>query len=324
LPRSAQASDFFVVGGPVQSDRPCYVERSADGELLTSIAEQRFAYVLSPRATGKSSLMARTIRRLRSGGQLAAVVDLTQIGARGESADPGRWYYSIAYRIVRDLRIKVDLQYWWQEKSALLGDQRLVEFFWEIVLANTAGPVTIFIDEAERALELSLSTELFSAIRSCYVQRVTEPDYARLNFVVMGVATAAQLCPDTSVSPFVDGQAIDLPDFTLTECYELGAGFGVDATVSRALIDRIYADERPALLDAENRARGCAQAAGSPMSSVSCTNSFSRRVRRKKSPSKPCPRLARRASAEHAAGPSAPDQAREGHRGPEGAGLRHA
>lgn len=253
-----------MVGGPVQADRPCYVERSADGELLSSIAEQRFSYVLSSRATGKSSLMARTIRRLRREGQLAAVVDLTQIGARGETADPGRWYYSIAYRIVRDLRIKTDLQYWWQEKSALLGDQRLVEFFWEIVLTHTTAPVTIFIDEAERAIDLSFSSELFSAIRSCYLQRVTEPDYARLNFVVMGVATPARLCPNESISPFYDGRSIELPDFTLTECYQLGAGFGTDATVSRALIERIYAWTNGHPYLTQKIARGVARKGGRP------------------------------------------------------------
>ncbi|HEY7673394.1 MAG TPA: AAA-like domain-containing protein [Gammaproteobacteria bacterium] len=241
MSKATQVGDFFVVGGPVQAGRECYVARKADEELLSGIADQRFCYVLCSPGSGKSSLMARTIRTLRGEGQLAAVVDLTQIGARGEAADPGRWYYSIAYRIVRDLRIKVDLQYWWQEKSALLGDQRLVEFFWEVVLTHTTAPVTIFIDEAERGSELRFATELFSAIRTCYLQRATEPDYGRLNFVVLGVATPAQLSPNAAASPFVDGQAIDLPDFSLAECYELGAGFEADETVSHALMDRIYA-----------------------------------------------------------------------------------
>jgi subtilisin-like proprotein convertase family protein len=101
--------------------------------------------------------------------------------------------------------------------------------------------VTIFIDDAERASEVGFATELFSAIRSCYLQRATEPDYGRLNFVVLGVATPTQLCPNAAVSPFVDGQAIDLPDLSLAECYELGAGFEADETVSNALMDRIYA-----------------------------------------------------------------------------------
>ena len=224
----------------MQPGRACYVERDADRELLLAIAEQRFCYVLAPRATGKSSLMARAIATLRRDGQLAAMVDLTQIGARSDNADPGRWYYSIAYRIVRELRLKVDLQSWWQEKSTLSAEQRLAEFFFEIVLANTVEPVTVFIDEVERALDFSFSQELFAAIHTCYTRRLTEPDYARLNFVVLGTASAGTLCPDSAVSPFVDGVRIALPDFTREQCEVFAGGLGVDEERASALLDRIY------------------------------------------------------------------------------------
>jgi len=240
VPKPVHSQEFFVVGGPVQPDRPCYVERDADRELLDGIATQRFCYVLGPRATGKSSLMARTIRALRREGQLAAVVDLTQIGARNEAVDAGRWYYSIAYRIVRELRLKVDLQAWWQEKSALGSEQRLAEFFGEIVLANTTEPVTIFIDEIERTLDLLFAQDLFTAIHACYARRVTEPDYARLNFVVLGTATPARLCPDSAVSPFGAGQAIELKDFTPAQTYRLAAGFDGDPREAREVLDRIH------------------------------------------------------------------------------------
>lgn len=235
-----ETGEFFVVGGPVQPDRACYVPRAADDELLQAIGAQRFAYVLSPRATGKSSLMGRTIRRLRNDGQLAAVVDLTQIGARSESGDAGRWYYTIAYRIVRELRLKVDLQAWWHDKGVLASEQRLAEFFWEVILTNTAAAVTVFIDEAERAIDLPFSNELFAVIQSCYARRVSEPDYSRLNFVVLGVATPEQLCSDDRVSPFVDGRAVELGDFKLQECYRLAPGLSADEDVGRGLIDRIY------------------------------------------------------------------------------------
>jgi WD40 repeat protein/subtilisin-like proprotein convertase family protein len=190
---------------------------------------------------GKSSLMARAIKSLRGEGQLAAVVGLNQIGARAEGTEPGRWYYSIAYRIVRELRLKVDLQSWWQEKSALMSEQRLAEFFWEIVLTNTSVPVTVFFDEIQRAADLPFSRELFSAIRACYTGRATEPDLCRLNFVVLGVATPGQLCPDSSVSPFDFGRPIELRDFTLDETYRFTAGFGGDTEEARRLLDRVYA-----------------------------------------------------------------------------------
>lgn len=240
MSRVTHAGDFFVVGGAVQPGRACYIERGADEALLESIADQQFSYVLSPRASGKSSLMARTITVLRERRQLAAVVDLTQIGARSDSDDAGRWYYSIAYRVLRELRLKVDLQAWWQGTSALLNEQRLVEFFSEVVLAHTFEPVTIFFDEIERAEELPFARELFSAIRTCYARRVSEPDFNRLNFVVLGVTMPARLCPDESWSPFTDGRETELPDFSAAQCHRFAAGFGFDEESGRALMDRIY------------------------------------------------------------------------------------
>jgi len=231
--------DFFVVGGPVQPDRPCYIRRNADEELLAAIAAERFAYVLAPRATGKTSLMGRAIRRLRADGQMAAVVDLTQIGTRTESVDSARWHYSIAYRISRELRLKVDLQAWWHERNLLLNEQRLVEFFWDIVLVNTTVPVTIFFDEAERAIDLPFSGELFQALQSSYTRRVSEPDYSRLNFVVLGAASPAQLCAVPAVSPFASGAAIKLGDFTLDECLGLAQGLDEPESVAVPLLERV-------------------------------------------------------------------------------------
>ncbi len=235
-----RTGEFFVAGGPIQPDRPCYIERDADRALCQAVRDQQFCSVLSPRASGKSSLMARTIRTLRAEGQVAAVVDLTQISARGESEEPGRWYYSIAYRIVRELRLKAALQTWWQQKSALMNDERLAEFFWEVVLTNTTSPVTIFFDEVERAVELPFSKELFTAIHSCYNSRTTEPDFGRLNFVVLGVAAPQQLAPDRSVSPFDLGTSIELEDFTLEETHRLAAGFAPGKDHASALLEKIY------------------------------------------------------------------------------------
>ncbi len=236
--------------------------RRADEALLESIADQQFSYVLSPRASGKSSLMARAISKLRQRRQLAAVVDLTQIGARGDGDDAGRWYYSIAYRVLRELRLKVDLQSWWQDKSVLLGEQRLVEFFSDIVLTKTLEPVTIFFDEIERAQELPFAKELFSAIRTCYARRVSEPDFSRLNFVVLGVSTPGRLCPDEGWSPFTDGRAIDVADFSAAQCHQLAAGFGLDDESGRALMDRVYGWTRGQPYLTQKVARGVARKGG--------------------------------------------------------------
>jgi WD40 repeat protein len=189
---------------------------------------------------GKSSVMGRTIRRLRADGKLAAVVDLSQIGARGESIDAARWHYSIAYRISRELRIRVDLQSWWQDRTLLPNERRLVEFFQDVVLAHTEVPVTIFFDEVEHAIALPFSRELYVALYSSLKRRDSEPEFTRLNFVVLGAATPEQLCPDNAVSPFVSGQAIALRDFTPPECAALAPGLGRSGAAAELVLARIH------------------------------------------------------------------------------------
>ena len=241
MTRDLPGVEFFVVGGSVQPGRACYIEREADAGLREHLRNQRFPYVLGPRAIGKSSLMARVVQELRAEGQRVAVVDLDQIAARGESAEAGRWYYGIAYRIVRQLRLKFDLQSWWQQHSALLGEQRLAEFFWDVVLTNTTAPIAIFIDDIERTVDLPFAGQLFTAIRGCYTNRTTEPDFARLNFAVLGEATPADLCPDPSLSPFELGRAVNLDDFSVEATYRLAPGFDLDREQACALLERIHA-----------------------------------------------------------------------------------
>ena len=133
-----------------------------------------------------------------------------------------------------------------------------------MVLPNTSEPVTVFLDEIERAIGLPFAKELFGGIRSCYSGRTTEPELERLNFVVLGVAAPRQLCPDTSISPFVEGRRIELPDFSLDETYGLAAGFGDDSRHGRVALRAIFpwTSGQPYLT--QKVARGLARRGGMP------------------------------------------------------------
>ena len=264
MSRVVQTGAYFVVGGAVQPDRPCYIVRAADEALTQGIRDGQFCYILGPKASGKTSLMARAVRDLRAEDQLVAVVDLAQIGVGDESAEAGRWSYSIAYRILRELRLRVDLQSWWQSKSAIAAEQRLAEFFWEVVLPNTSEPITVFLDEIERAIGLPFAKELFGGIRSCYSGRTTEPGLERLNFVVLGVATTRQLCPDPTISPFPEGRAIELDDFTLEESYALAPGFGEVSDRGRAALHATHAWAAGHPFLTQKVARGLARRGAAP------------------------------------------------------------
>ena len=97
---------------------------------------------------------------------MVAVIDLAQIFERDSGADAGRWYYSIAYRLLRQLRLKTDLQAWWQDKSFLSNRQRLVEFYVEVILQNISERVVVFIDEVQYIEATAVDTFHWPRVRT--------------------------------------------------------------------------------------------------------------------------------------------------------------
>src|SRR5687768_13814774 len=109
MPSVTQPAEFFVVGGPVQPERPCYVEREADRRLNEALRAKRLCCVLGPRAIGKSSLLLRATRALRASGTLVASVDVRRIATLGDDDAEDGWLRRVAERIAEELELGVDV-----------------------------------------------------------------------------------------------------------------------------------------------------------------------------------------------------------------------
>lgn len=230
---------FYVTGGTLKPGEPSYVERQADTELFESLLAGEFCYVLTARQMGKSSLMARTAKRLEQAGVASAIVDLTQIGSeRGDQA-AAQWYFGIANQIHRQLGITASLRPWWQERSDLPPVQRLTDFFRELVLPHLPGRVVIFVDEIDSTIGLPFADDFFAALRACFNARATEEAFERLTFVLLGVATPDQLIQDPVRTPFNIGKRIDLTDFSLHEALVLAPGLHADSGEAGKRLERV-------------------------------------------------------------------------------------
>ncbi len=226
----------FTTGGTVQAGGGFYLARQADADLLQLCREGRFAYILTARQMGKSSLMVRTAEELTRQNIRAVMIDLTQIGTQ---VTPDQWYLGLLAMIEEQLLLSTDAVAWWQTHAHLGLTQRLTKFLQEVLLREITDPVVIFVDEIDTTLSLDFTDDFFAAIRSYYNARATAPEFARLSFVLIGVATPGDLIRDPQRTPFNIGQRVDLADFTRAEAQPLADGLQLPATEAARVLDRV-------------------------------------------------------------------------------------
>lgn len=211
--------NLSTFGGLKEGD--LYIERAADAELLAALHRNEYAYVLASRQTGKTSLMLRTLRKLRAEGVRCAKIDL---GVLGSDIAQEAWYSALAMELAEaldldDSFVEGVLSRW----SRLTPVQRFIRFLRETI-SLSSQPLVIFVDEIEGFLKLPMrmADDFLAAIRSLYNDRDREPAYRRLSFCLMGVCTPTELIRDERRTPFNVARGISLEDFSWDE---VRAGF---------------------------------------------------------------------------------------------------
>ena len=147
--------NIYTVGGTIAAGEGLYITRQADRELLELCRAGSFAYVLSSRQIGKSSLMVRTAHQLAEEGIVYVIIDLSQLGV--QDITPEQWYLGLLTAIVEDLDLPLDPVDWWQARSHLGITQRFALFFQRVLLAAVGEQMVIFIDEIDSTLSLDFT-----------------------------------------------------------------------------------------------------------------------------------------------------------------------
>src|SRR4028119_1684704 len=184
---------------------------------------------------GKSSLRIQTMQRLQAEGIACAAIDITAIGTA--DITPEQWYAGVIDSIISSLELydTFDLVTWWTEQKLLSNVQRLSKFIEEVLFRLIPQNIVIFVDEIDWILSLNFHLDdFFALIRDCYNKRADYPDYRRLTFALIGVATPSDLIADKRRTPFNIGRAIEMTGFQLHEAQRLAMGLAQKASNPRS------------------------------------------------------------------------------------------
>ncbi|NEO29064.1 MAG: hypothetical protein F6K36_01105 [Symploca sp. SIO3C6] len=228
----------YIFSGSLPESATTYVKREADEQLYEALKSGKFCYVLNSRQTGKSSLRVRTHRRLTDVGFACAAIDLSFDEVQEVTSE--QWYVGLIDTLIDSFDLELDLEQWWYSRQLLSPLKRFRKFIEEVLLVEVTEQIIIFIDEIDSVLSLKFPTDdFFAFIRACYNQRADNPQYNRLTFCLLGVASPSNLIEDKRRTPFNIGQAITLAGFRLQEVEPLLKGLSGRFSNPQAVIEEI-------------------------------------------------------------------------------------
>jgi len=207
------ASAFYVERPGI--DQRCYEAIAKPGSLIR---------IKAPRQMGKTSLMARILHRAAALGY--ATVPLSfQLADSKVFTDLDQFLQWFCAIVGLELQLPDRLANYW---NGIFGSKvNCRSYFERYLLANTANPLALALDEVDRVFQYpELAADFLGLLRAWHEEAKNREIWRKLRLVVVH-STEVYVPMDINQSPFNVGLPIELPEFQSEQVQELAERHGL-------------------------------------------------------------------------------------------------
>ncbi|MFT7642529.1 MAG: hypothetical protein ACI9G1_004287, partial [Pirellulaceae bacterium] len=211
--------------GAIPLDSSFYLQREADSEFETALARRdSIVLVRGARQMGKTSLLARGLRRVRQQGMHVVLTDLQKLNST-DLQSPETLFIALGQWICDKLDLDTDpLDVWNERRGASVNFERYLR---REVLGKLDAPLVWGLDEVDRLFPCPFSSEVFGLFRSWHNERALDPDgpWSQMTMAITYATEAHLFITDVNQSPFNVGTRITLQDFSAEQVIELNGRY---------------------------------------------------------------------------------------------------
>ncbi len=224
-PSSVTWAALEAPAGAVRPESPFYIERNADTQLRHQVSGQGTTTTIQAgRQTGKTSLLMHAIHATQTAQEKVIYLDFQLVEDHvRENLTSLLQFLSEAIAEQLDLDLTLVDTYW---QAARNPAQTFNRFLQKEVLQRLDQKILLAIDEADLLLDAPYKKHFFALLRAWDSRRAFDPDWRKLNLVMVISTHPYLLIDDVNLSPFNVGLNIHLKDFTLDQVADLNLRHG--------------------------------------------------------------------------------------------------
>ncbi len=220
LPRTAPT-------GTLKATSPVYIKRAAEKRAVEFVRETGLTLtVIAPGQSGGSSLANHLCQVATEAGKRAANLSLTQF-SREDFAAPEKFFYSFCAKLTRLLKAEDRVEAHWERYRNISSLERCTYYVHDLLRALAGQALFLAMDEIDRLAGTNFKSDFFAMLRNWHNDRALEPDFERLDLVLITSLEPSQLIDDPYQSPFNVGVVERLDDLTMDEVAELSQRYGL-------------------------------------------------------------------------------------------------